>query len=161
MENIYVPLILVVLFCALGCVLGETNEEGEAESQPWRDLATGANSNIEQAKQEVFQSEDVWHDWWKRHNTSYEYIDGKMVATKPPEVHFSKETILVVTLGMRSTGGYSVVFTRVHYDGETLVAHLRYTAPGPDDMVTMALTAPFAIIAVPKHEGPVRFVDDK
>ena len=160
MENIYVSLIVAVFFCAIGCVLAETNGAEEAAPPPWRVISQGANSRIEEATQEVFQSEDAWRDWWRRHNAVFEYVNGKTVEPDPPEVDFSKETVLAVTIGMRSTGGHAVAFTGVDYEGDTLVATLRYTSPGPDDMVTMALTAPYAIIAVPKHEGPVRF-DDK
>ena len=159
MENIYIPWVVALFFCAVGCVLGETNDVGETESPPWRVIAQGANSRIEEATREVFQSEDAWHDWWRRHNPVVEYVNGKTVEPPPPEVDFSKETVLAVTIGMRSTGGYAVSFAGIDYEGDTLVASLRYTAPGPDDMVTMALTAPYAIIAVPRHEGPVRFVE--
>jgi hypothetical protein len=79
-------------------------------------------------------------------------------GTKPPEVDFEKETVLVATMGMRSTGGYEIRFSDLKREGDAITVFLRTTSPGPDDMVTMALTYPFAIIAVAKHEGAVEFV---
>jgi len=61
-------------------------------------------------------------------------------------------------MGMRSTGGYEIRFSDLKREGDAITVFLRTTSPGPDDMVTMALTYPFAIIAVAKHEGAVEFV---
>ena len=74
-------------------------------------------------------------------------------------VDFEKETVLVATLGRLSTGGYAFRFTEIDREGEAVTATLKITSPGPDDLVTSALTSPFSVIAIPKYEGCVEFVE--
>lgn len=131
------------------------------DSKPWREIASGSQSNIEKASRQVIQSQEEWRKWWERHNAVEEFIDGETVPKQPPKVDFDKETVLAATLGRRSTGGYSIRFTEIDREGNALTATLQITSPGPDDLVTMALTSPFAVIAVPKHTGSVEFIEKK
>jgi hypothetical protein len=61
-------------------------------------------------------------------------------------------------MGMRSSGGFSIHFGEIRKTGDTLTVEVKTTAPGPDDMVTMALTHPFAVVAIPRHEGAIEFL---
>jgi len=133
---------------------GADEPEGE---EGWREIDSGGYSAIENASQVVINDAKAWLKWWKEHTANI-HDTSQPDGIKAPEVDFDKETILVATMGMRSTGGHSIRFAGVALDGETLKATLQTTSPGPDDMVTMALTYPFAIIAVPKHAGEVVFV---
>ena len=157
MNNSPSFLTLVVASLCACCLAASADEDPEPDT--WRVLETGEYSNIQEATHEIINSEADWQEWWQRHNTVREFVDGQERIPAPPEVDFSKETVLIATLGMRSTGGYAVEFADVKTEGEMVVAKLKTKSPGPDDMVTMALTAPYAIIAIPKHEGPVKFCD--
>ena len=126
-----------------------------------RTIESGSQSNIQEASREVFRSQKEWDDWWQRHNTTVEFIDGEEIKPAAPAVDFASEMVIVATLGMRSSGGYSIEFAGIRHEEDTLIASYKTTSPGPDDRVTMALTAPYTIIAVPKHDGPVRFVEAK
>jgi hypothetical protein len=134
--------------------------EEASESKSWREIAAGSQSNIQQTTRQVIQDPEQWREWWGKHNTVEILIDGKTVAEPPPKVDFTKETVLVATMGARSSGGFAIRFTGIDREGEVVTATLKTTSPGPDDMVTMALTAPFCIIAIPKHEGRVEFADE-
>lgn len=66
----------------------------------------------------------------------------------PPTVDFSVESVAVLSLGRRSSGGYSIEpQDAAMHDGV-----LRITAPvrtpGRGSIVTMAFTSPYAIVAV-------------
>lgn len=134
--------------------------EWAPESQEWRDVASGSQSNIEEATRQVIQDQEQWRKWWQRHNSVEERIDGETRPKPAPKVDFSEETILVATMGRRSTGGYAVRFTDIRRKGDVVTAVLQIKSPGPEEMVTMALTSPFAVIAIPKHEGRVEFIED-
>ncbi len=137
------------------------SEQDTGDQAEWRAISSGAQSNIEEATQTVIRDPQAWAEWWQSHNTTVEVIDGEESAPAPPEVDFSEETVLVATMGTRNTGGYSIAFTGIRRDGETLVATYKTESPDPDGFVTMALTAPYAIIAVPRHEGPVEFAKEE
>jgi hypothetical protein len=65
--------------------------------------------------------------------------------------------VAAVFLGARPTGGYGVEITGTRRDGDTLVVEFVERRPGPDAIVTQALTAPYHIVTLPRHEGAVVF----
>jgi hypothetical protein len=130
------------------------------ESKSWREIASGSQSNIQEATRQVIQDKEQWRKWWGMHNTVENFIDGKTIPAPPPKVDFEKETVLVATSGRHSTGGYAIRFTEIYREGDVATATLKITSPGPDGLVTSSLTAPFCIIAIPKLEGRVEFVEE-
>ncbi|MGI6603851.1 MAG: protease complex subunit PrcB family protein [Firmicutes bacterium] len=69
-----------------------------------------------------------------------------------------EETYLVVTRGVKPTGGYAVEIESVVDTGEEIEVQVRYVDPAPDAIVTQALTYPVALAVLPKVEKPVRFI---
>jgi hypothetical protein len=155
MKGSQIPTLIAT--CALAFNASDSSASEPEADKGWREIDSGTHSAIEEASQVVIQDATVWDVWWRKH-TKNMFDSEQPDGIKPPEVDFEKETVIVATLGMRSTGGHSVRFVGVNKEGESLTVTLQSTSPGPDDMVTMALTYPFAIIAVPKHEGEVVFV---
>jgi hypothetical protein len=41
------------------------------------------------------------------------------------------------------------------------VVSVEQTVPGPDDMVTMALTSPYHVVVVPRSKKPIEFVAER
>ena len=155
MKNILIAATCALLFSSCSSPAGESSE-----SNSWREIASGSQSNIEQATREVIQSPEAWQKWWRKHRTVETLIDGKIVPEPVPEVDFEKKTVLIATMGMLSTGGYSIRFTEIHRENDLLTATVETTSPGPDSIVTKAFTAPFSVIAIPKHEGRVEFTEE-
>jgi uncharacterized membrane protein len=148
------------LTCALLLfIVNLAAEDCAPESKPWREVASGSQSNIQESTRQVIQTEEEWLKWWEKHNTVEMGIDGKTAPMSPPVVDFEKETVLAATLGKRSTGGHTIRFTDIRRQDDLVTATLQIKSPGSDDLVTMALTSPFAFIAIPKHEGRVKFID--
>jgi PrcB C-terminal len=65
--------------------------------------------------------------------------------------------VVAVFLGIRPTGGYGVEITAARREGGTLVVEYVERRPRPDALLTQALTAPFHIVALPRHDGAVTF----
>lgn len=128
------------------------------ESKKWREIASGTRSHIEEKTQQIIQTQEQWQKWWSKHSTAQDQ-PGNTESPKPPKVDFDKETVLVATMGTRSTGGHTIVFSDIRRENTSLKAVVTTSSPAPNARVTMALTYPFAIIAIPKHEGPIEFVD--
>ena len=143
----------VIIYALLSSLMALSAEECSRDSKPWREIASGSQSNIEQATRQVIQNQEQWRKWWEEH------IDGKIVPKPAPKVDFEQETVLAATLGRHSTGGYAIRFTEIRRQGDQLTAVLQTKSPGSEDMVTMALTSPFAVIATPKHTGRVEFIE--
>ncbi len=73
-----------------------------------------------------------------------------------PDIDFSKEMAIVVALGQRSSGGYTVQISQVLDSGSEITAKAAEDAPGPNCLVTLAFTAPVVVVAIPQDARPVR-----
>lgn len=155
MKKNSIPTVMAAA-CVLTFAVLDSPATGPAEAKPWREIASGTQSAIEEETRTVIQNQEQWRAWWKEH-TKNQFDTAQPDGQQPPKVDFEKETVLIATLGMRSTGGHQIRFSDLRRDDESMTVVLTSTSPGPDDMLTMALTHPFAVIAIPKHEGPVEF----
>ena len=126
-----------------------------AQTPPIRSLKKGAFSGIREMKQDVVKSADAWEKLWKQHSTAAGSSD------KIPSVDFSKEMVVVATMGSKRTGGYTIEIVDVEARDKSLRISIKKTSPPPDAMTIQALTAPFHFVAVPKSDLKPEFVDVK
>ncbi|MBX2886943.1 MAG: protease complex subunit PrcB family protein [Granulosicoccus sp.] len=63
-------------------------------------------------------------------------------------VDFSTSKVLIVDMGQRNTGGFSVDVTSIEIHPESARANVVLTVPGADCIVTDALTNPFMFVEV-------------
>jgi len=132
----------VALVSLLGCAATPTHRDLVAP------LAHGQLSQIVAAERVVVRDADAWALLWARHTRS---------TTPRPSVDLSTHMVIGVFMGRRPTGGYSIQVTGAHLDGDALVIQVRNSAPDPDALTSQLLTAPFDLVTVPTHVGPVRF----
>ena len=67
-------------------------------------------------------------------------------------VDFHAQSLLIVALGQKPTGGYWVRIDAVQRQGADLYLQGVANAPGNDQMTTMMLTYPFAAAVIPKQQ---------
>ena len=65
-----------------------------------------------------------------------------------PSVDFSKNNVVALFMGQKRTGGYSINVRKVTVEDDTTTVEVTETSPG--GMATMALTAPYCIVVIPK-----------
>ena len=68
---------------------------------------------------------------------------------------YDTQTVVVVSLGQVTTGGYGVKITGAQRKGHHLFLQFTTSQPGPDDVVTQAIEHPYAAILIPKFTGTV------
>jgi hypothetical protein len=150
MKLFLVSFVLACGMAMVGCLIANA-----ADEKAVRTLSKGAFSGISQAKQEVIKDQPTWEKFWAKHN----------VAMKPsaqlPKVDFSKEMVIAVTLGKKTSGGYSIEIMAVEPTASALKISVKRTSPAPGAIVITALTAPFHFVAVPKSDLKPQFVDAK
>lgn len=59
---------------------------------------------------------------------------------------FPEDQVLVIFMGERSTGGYSISLKDIQAQGDTLMIEVTEKSPGPNDIVTQAFTYPMLIL---------------
>jgi PrcB C-terminal len=138
-------LVLALCLTTLGACAARPPADGP---QPLMPLAQANYSGAKAAQREVLRSAAAWQKAW----------DGLQQQRRiAPPVDFERQMVLFAALGERRTGGYAIEVVRAEVVEGTLVVHLRETAPKPGALATMALTAPFHAVAVPRNDLPVRW----
>lgn len=120
-------------------------------SIPFEVLYEDAISNIPDPTEEVITSS-------KRLQEVFDAINSTRKPSLPlPEVDWSKEALVFINVGYRSTGGYSVQVDRIEKDAQEYTVYISGKSPKPTDMVTMVLTYPWVLVKFEKPSIPVVF----
>jgi hypothetical protein len=114
---------------------------------PTTTVDAGSFSGYQVPAEVVVRDQVAWERLYRHH------APGDRV----PRVDFSRETVLAVFLGTRSTGGHRVTVESVEVTEGGLVVRYVEHLPGPDPRTGPALTSPFHIVTVPRTDAPVRF----
>jgi len=112
---------------------------------------SGGYSGVRTPGQEVVKDAEAWKTLWNRVNSN------RRPAPKPPEVDFEMQTVVAVFMGTRNSGGYGIRVDKVIDGGEKTIVRVKKSSPPPGAMVTMAITQPYDIVAIPKSDRPIEF----
>jgi hypothetical protein len=114
--------------------------------QPMLLLAQETYSAAKEPRREVLRDPTTWQSLWS---------ELQLARRIAPPFDFDRQMVLFVALGERRTGGYAIEVVRAEIVEGKLVVHVREIKPQPGALTTMALTAPFHAVAVPRHDLPV------
>lgn len=93
---------------------------------------------------------------WIDHPNAFENLwQGLFAPRELPVVDWDSEAVIGVFLGEKPTGGYSIIvrkITRVAADHVQVLVDVR--EPGPEDIVTLAITYPGHLVAVERQHLP-------
>lgn len=118
----------------------------QAPSVPIRTLDKGPQSQIDERQEAVVRTADEWAALWTRH-----------AGTRPrPAVDFAREMVVALFVGSRPTAGFDVEIVGARDEGGTLIVQYREKPPRAGAVTAQVLTAPYHLVAVPRHET-VRF----
>lgn len=74
----------------------------------------------------------------------YEAVNDPQV----PKVDFSKDRIVALFMGEKSSGGYAIKVKNVSEKGGKIYVAVEETKPGSGDIVTMSFTSPYTIVKI-------------
>ena len=148
--NAFQRLVLTLFLLLLGCA-------GAAPSEPLplRSLAKGNFSGFTEAKKEIIKTNADWERAWAKLSVRLKDPD------KLPAVDFTKDMVVLVTMGQQRTGGYSIEIIKVEEADGKLRIYVKRREPPSGAFTLQALTAPFHAVAVPKRELKPEFVETK
>jgi len=116
---------------------------------PLARVAKGDMSGVQIMRQVTVRTAAEWQKLWKEHSP-----DEKM-----PAVDFNSHMVVGIFLGSKPSAGYQVEILNVRPEANDLVVEYVQKQPGRGMMTAQILTEPYDLVAVPKHAGPVRFVE--
>jgi hypothetical protein len=109
------------------------------------------SEQLEQQLTVVINSEEDLARYWAMVYAGYSPVP------EPPVVDFSRESIVLVTLGMRGSGGYDVSIDALEEIPEGMRLVITATSPGSNCFVTEALTTPLHIVRTRNLPGVLLF----
>ncbi|MGK2856143.1 MAG: protease complex subunit PrcB family protein [Thermoanaerobaculia bacterium] len=125
---------------------------GSPSPKSWRLLKKGTDGVPARAGGEGGRRRAPWIEL-AADQASFEELWKREVPGRPGDVDFENETAIFLLLGVQSTGGYAIEPISVEPPKDGVVrVHARLVQPMDDSMVTEAITAPFAVIAVQARE---------
>ena len=83
-----------------------------------------------------------------RDDSSYARFWASLGAGDRPAVDFSRDIVIGVAAGQRSTGGHAIAVERVTRTADGLAVEVVETSPGAGCMATQALTQPVDVVVV-------------
>lgn len=107
----------------------------------WSTLQTGIVSKITQPSFQTLSSENDLQNYWRA-------ATGQAPQTAPRNIDWLKEKVVVVHLGQRSSGGYSVVVTGIDRNGATATVHASERTPLKGQWVSEMITSPWVMVRV-------------
>lgn len=126
-----------IAFIFLLCSFTFISGDGKVKFNP---LSSGLNSNVMSQRQDIIHSKKAFTALWTQlHKTDV------MMGDLPPEVDFSKRSVVVCYIGDQSNG---LRIDSVKSKGDTLTVYERNEEFEADCVDAKLLVTPFQIIAV-------------
>ena len=109
----------------------------------WETVASGQQAvNVPRPTFRLVRTEAELLSLWNQ-------LHGSQLTVPPlPSVDLGRETVLVVMMGQRPTGGYAVDVRGVSLEGTDLFVDVRLAEPSSGAVTTSALTSPWAVVRV-------------
>ncbi len=117
-----------------------------------RTVARGTQSPAAASSRQVIRDKAAWSRLW----TTQLRPEGSEAET-PPAVDFSREMVLAVFQGQKSSGGYAVTILSAKEEKGALLVTVREQSPPPDAMSIQVLTSPYHVVAVKRSKLPVKW----
>jgi PrcB C-terminal len=103
-----------------------------------RRLGQWTRTGIGESRRLVIRDANAWSQFW-----------SELGVGERPNVDFTRDVVVAVAAGQRSTGGFEIAVDRItQSDGELSVEVVERT-PGPNCITTASLTQPVDVVVVP------------
>lgn len=135
----------------LSSVIGLWTVAALAAGAPFSTIEKGGVSGVTSPRTLVIKSEEEWQRLWAQHAAARARTPG------PPQIDFSREMVIAVFAGERTTGGFTVEVTAIDVSSGAIRVTYQESGPPPDSFLTQALTQPYHLVTTPRVEGPVTF----
>lgn len=146
MKNLFY---LTFIFLLISC--STTKELTSSKHIEFKSIAKNSNSGFEKLTQEVFNNQQDFDKAWA---TAWSHFSD---PTPTPSIDFTKETIVLVALGMRNNGGYQLKINSVHEQGNEITVDYTEITPNSKCATTQAIVFPYEFISIPKTSTKVVF----
>lgn len=83
--------------------------------------------------------------------------NGRTPKLETPKINFEKKIVIVLFLGEKSSGGYSIAVKEIMSFSDKIIVTYKIDSPEKGEMVTTVMTQPYCIIKISKTLKEVFF----
>jgi len=153
-KSVYKSLLSVAAgaLMTMGVAACATTAKNQTSSELSLDtIAQGTYSGICcERKAHIIQTNAAWENLWDKH------AGISVPREQLPNVDFDKYTVIAVSSGKKSTGGFRVEITKIVKDDDNVGVYVKEYCP-TGDFVTLALTQPYHMVKVDKINEDTKF----
>lgn len=150
-KLIFVKLsVSAILF--MGCKSGDLTQIQPSETiMKFEILDQGSHSNFKEKRNIIIYDR-------KALNEVYDTLNKTIMPVKEvPQIDFSKNVVVISTIGEKVSGGYSIEIDSIQSTHKNQTVYLKEVRPQPGDMVITVLTSPYVIYSFKKEEKKILF----
>lgn len=154
---------LVVSFTACGAEVDEPEEETQEEGSS-KEEEEAIEEDQKEEEEEDMDSIGVEGNYFSKDFEQSQDLKNWIESKKHEAGEYrypENERIYLIAAGERNTGGYSIKVTEESLEGKDLTLSYKVLAPGPDDIVTQAITYPYVTIKITEEVENVEFVKNE
>jgi len=149
-KRLLVLVVSVVLLVTV-LILHTFGVTGTGTRIEFQTVGKGSVSGHENSAYHVVNDADQWADIWNKH--------GKIMLPQPspPDVDFSRSTIIAVFMGGPLTTGYGIEVKEIIDTGLSVIVKVEKTHPDKECVTGRILTYPYHIVKADKIGKPILF----
>lgn len=125
-------------------------KESPRDTVSFETAQKGFYSGIDEPFETVIKDRDTWETFWANlHSIQFP-------SPSLPDIDFSKNMVIGVGMGSRSSGGYSAEIKNIIVEDGKLAVNLVEFQPGSNCLVTMAITQPYHLVVLESSDLPIQ-----
>lgn len=146
-AKLLLPILLIGLLALSGC----TTPVGK--DLTFSVLGHGTQSSFTVEQNKVFRTQSEFETFWKANSS-------QTTLGEIGSVNYGRETLILLALGEKNTGGYDIRVDRVTLAGNMVQVHYTKIAPAPNSYNDQVLTQPYVLIKLSRFVTPeqVQFI---
>jgi hypothetical protein len=114
-------------------------------------IAYFPTTGLDRPSELIVRDPESWPVAWNRIHSV------RRPAPPLPEVDFSTDIVIIVSLGLRRSGGYGIQIDGAFRDETGTLVTIVETEPGPGCLVTTEISSPVEIAVFPATAEPISF----
>lgn len=146
-KNIFISSVVLLSTLAFSC----SNQGDDESNVSFEVVLESSFSSVSDKRQVVIRNNE---DYQKLLNEVYKDLDQ---MPRFPDADFTRNSIIAVFSGPKSTGGYSVSVDKIKESSGKITVNVIETAPGKNCKVTEMESRPYIIVRIPKADKDVKF----
>jgi len=148
--RVFLIILVTVLF---SCKSTQTVTPITSEPQiiPFVELSAGLNGDFSEKINKIITNQNEYNAAW---TAAFSRFSDQ---PKPAQIDFKNKLILLVTMGEKNSGGYSIKIDSIVENEKTIVVTILETSPGKSCTTTSVMTYPYQMVELKSSTKEVVF----